>query len=921
MRVIYFFEPYSAVYSSSITPLPHQIAAVYERLLPMKPIRFVLADDPGAGKTVMTGLLIKELIIRRDVRRCMIICPGALVEQWQDELLSKFRLPFEILSGNQVDSIGAVDRCIVSVDTVAHNESRKNLLRRSHWDLIVCDEAHKMSATLQGNEVKYTQRFRLGETLGKITRHFLLLTATPHNGKDDDFRLFMSLVAPDRFKRARRSDTPVDISKFMRRLVKEDLLTFDGKPIFPERVSYTVNYRLSTREAQLYRLVTEYVVDGFNRAERLKGNKKHAVGLALSTLQRRLASSPLAIFKSLERRAQRLHGIADDQKFLSDDESLTSARTDDELRIEIQTLRRLADAARRVLQSGEDRKWQELSALLQDERKLFDRDGNREKLIIFTEHRDTLEYLQRRIIDLFGRAEPVAVIHGELDRKARRAVEDRFRSDKNLVILIATDAAGEGINLQSAHLMINYDLPWNPNRLEQRFGRIHRIGQTNVCRLWNLVTADTREGRVLDTLLKKLDNERNALGGKVFDILGKISFDDKPLSELIVEAIRHGDDPVAADRLNNLMNESLDPTKIRELLRERALTKDTLNPTAIARIEQSMARVDALKLQPYFVENFFKTAFKTLNGTLYPRGAGRFEIGYIPRAVRAKAPNIQVGALVCFAEKNCAVDDNTVELIAPGHPLFDAVIDVTLEKFDGDLQRGTVFVDDNDAGSDCRLMLLVDTADNRFDFVEIFPDGRRHSTGRAPYFEYRDPEPSELEKILPSIVNAAWIERAIDRQKPVGVALIVPKGRLDKITPKIFSDDQNARAAVEKIAMNAVMTVERALGNTPVDVSDKKIGFDIESAAPDKRLRFIEVKGRAVGADTVTVTENEIITALNARDNFILALVIVDGNQARVVYLKPPFKSPPDFGVVSSTYKISALIRPSNVLLDKVIGV
>ena len=947
MRRIYFFEPYSAVYSSSITPLPHQIAAVYQRLLPMNPIRFVLADDPGAGKTVMTGLLIKELIIRGALHRCLIVCPGSLVEQWQDELLSKFRLPFEIFNGNCFAPNGSVKHCIVSIDTVARRDDLKLKLSAEKWDLIVCDEAHKMSATLQGNEVKYTKRFRLGQMLGKITRHFLLLTATPHNGKNDDFRLFMSLVDPDRFKRPRRSDLPVDVSNIMRRLVKEDLLTFDGKPIFPKRISYTVNYRLSPLESELYRRVTAYVVDGFNRAERLKGNKRNAVGFAMTILQRRLASSPQAISKSLERRAQRLQRILNEQKSLSEDderlddfldeyrdfssgeldkkadelvENTAIARTIDELQIEIRTLNELAALADRVLKSGDDRKWRELSNLLQDNENIFDRDGNREKLIIFTEHRDTLDYLQRRITNLFGRAEPVAVIHGGLNRRERRAVEDRFRADKNLIILIATDAAGEGINLQAAHLMINYDLPWNPNRLEQRFGRIHRIGQTKVCCLWNLVTADTREGQVLDTLLKKLDNERNALGGKVFDILGKISFDNKPLSELLIEAIRHGDDPNVADRLSSIMNESLNPKKICELLRERALTKDTLNPTAVADMERNMERDDVLKLQPYFVENFFKAAFKKLNGSMYPRGNGRYEIGHVPRAVRAKAPNIQARTLICFAEKNCTVDDKTAELIAPGSPFLEAIINVTLEKFEGDLQRGTVFVDDNDLRAELRLMLIVETPSGQLNFVEIFADGRSHSTSRAPYLDYRDPDDAERDKIFSAPIKTDWVKREIDRRKPVGAALIVPKGMLHSIAPKIFSDDPVARSTIETIAMNAVMNIERELGNTPVDVSAQKRGYDIESSTPDKRLRFIEVKGRTAAADTVTVTENEIGTALNAPEKFILALVMVDGSNARVVYLKAPFARKPDFGAISVNYKISSLIRQDKIILDRHTG-
>ena len=959
MRVAYLFEPYSAVYASSIEPLPHQIAAVYERMLAMKPLRFVLADDPGAGKTIMTGLLIKELILRGDVQRCLIVCPSSLIEQWQDELDRKFRLHFEILSGNCIESAHGsnifltANRAVISIDTVARREDFKKRLASSKWDMIVCDEAHKMSATVQGCEIKYTKRFRLGQLLGKIAKNFLLLTATPHNGKEEDFYLFMSLVAPERFNDVRQlKGRRVDVSDIMRRLMKEDLLTFEGKPLFPERISHTVNYTLSPRESELYRRVTDYVVDGFNRAERLNGTKRNSVGFAMTILQRRLASSPMAIFKSLERRTQRLQQILREKTFLLDQndgidedflddyrdfssgeldrkaddivEHVTAAKTIEELRIEIQTLQCLTQTADIVLKSGEDRKWRELSRLLQDDENILHRNGKREKLIIFTEHRDTLNYLQQKIVALFGRADPVAVIHGGLNRKERRAVEERFRQDKNPFILVATDAAGEGINLQTAHLMINYDLPWNPNRLEQRFGRIHRIGQTNVCCLWNLVAAETREGQVMHRLLKKLDNERAALGGKVFDILGKISFDNKPLSELLIDAIRYGNRPDVARRLEHLIDDCLDTCKIKKLLREHALTHDTLNVKTVVDMEQSRERGDAHKLQPYFVEKFFVEAFRKLGGQIQPRGKGFYEINEVPPYVRRRSvePIPKRYERVCCSTTHFD-DDKPVELLTIGHPLMNVVINLTLEKFGDALKRGTIFVDDNDDGKDFRLMLLVETDSGRLKLVEMFEDGREHSTEQAPYFEYRKPDPSELEIILSALNKTDWITREIERREPlvIGAATVVPKGFLTACDSVHQSVDPDARTHIEKIAMDAVMKIERELGNAPVDVSVDKRGYDVESVTPDNRLRFIEVKGRRGDADTVTVTENEITTALNARDNFILALVIVNGDKARVVYLKAPFTRPPDFGMVSANYKISSLVKKGSLLLERLMSV
>ena len=320
---------------------------------------------------------------------------------------------------------------------------------------------------------------------------------------------------PDRFEGTHsNSQQSIDVSDVMRRLVKEELVKFDGTPLFPERRAYTVNYDLSPAEAKLYEAVTEYVREEFNRADKLNNDRKNTVGFALTILQRRLASSPEAIYQSLKRRRERLERRLDEERLgkraaeasidfsdwdeddLAPDEEesiedqvvdqSSAAATIAELEAEIETLKRLERMANDVRISGVDRKWEELSKLLQDNRAMFGPDGQREKLIVFTEHKDTLNYLNQKIKSLLGIDEAVVTIHGGMVRDERRKVEQLFKQDKGVQILIATDAAGEGINLQRAHLMINYDLPWNPNRLEQRFGRIHRIGQTEAFPLWNL---------------------------------------------------------------------------------------------------------------------------------------------------------------------------------------------------------------------------------------------------------------------------------------------------------------------------------------------------------------------------------------------------------------------------------------------------
>ncbi len=304
------FDPMLAVATSDVQPLPHQIRAVYGELLPRTPLRFLLADDPGAGKTIMAGLYIKELLLRDDVKQCLIIAPGGLVEQWQDELFFKFGLRFDLLTNQLIDAQANFNvfetnpLLIARMDQLSRNEQLQAQLKETEWDLIIVDEAHRMGAHYFGGELRKTKRFLLGEMLGQITRHLLLMTATPHSGKEEDFQLFLTLLDRDRFEGKQKKSA--DISGIMRRMVKEDLLTFEGKKLFPERIAETVPYELTALEYDLYEDVTHYVREGMNRADRVGGKRKNTVGFALTVLQRRLASSPEAIYRSLVRRSERL---------------------------------------------------------------------------------------------------------------------------------------------------------------------------------------------------------------------------------------------------------------------------------------------------------------------------------------------------------------------------------------------------------------------------------------------------------------------------------------------------------------------------------------------------------------------------------------------------------------------------------------
>ena len=828
------FDPMLAVHTSDLEPLPHQIQAVYGELVQRTPLRFLLADDPGAGKTIMAGLYIKELMLRGDLERCLIVAPGGLVEQWQDELREKFGLTFELLTRQLADAepdgnvFARHNLLIARMDQLSRSDEFKEQLERADWDLVVVDEAHRMSAHYFGNELKKTKRYQLGELLGKTTRHFLLMTATPHAGREEDFQLFMALLDTDRFEgRYRDAVHTVNTDGLMRRMVKEDLKTFEGKPLFPERRAYTVAYELSENEKNLYDAVTEYVRDQMNLADRLRdaGDKKRGftVGFALTVLQRRLASSPEAILKSLERRHKRLEKRRSEMRYGSssatDDDlarrlrdllgkdpteadltdagaldgddlpgeeaeeiesevadAATAARTIAELDKELALLADLIELARRVRHSATDKKWTELRELLTDNTMITG-----EKIIIFTEHRDTLEYLTERIRDLLGRSDAVVTIHGGVRRDERAKRKELFTQDIDTRVLVATDAAGEGLNLQRAHLMVNYDLPWNPNRIEQRFGRIHRIGQTEVCHLWNLVATDTREGAVFAQLLTKIEEQRKAYHGKVFDVLGE-AFEGNPLRDLLLQAIRYGNDPKVRARLNQVIDatvgEGLD-----KLIADRAAHADLF---AVADLEKWRARMDeanARRLQPHYISAFFAEAFKVLGGRMSEREAGRYEIRHVPADIRDRdrqtgtsaAPVLAKYERVTFAKELTHPEGKPrADLLAPGHPLLDAVTDLIIERYGTLLKQGTMLADRHDPGTEPRLLVAVTheitdghdparTITKKFGFVEVDARGLLgvRSAGEARYLDY-EPMSDPERTVASPLRDVPWLSSGVE---------------------------------------------------------------------------------------------------------------------------------------------------------------
>ena len=667
---------------------------------------------------------------------------------------------------------------------------------------------------------------------------------------------------------------------------------------------------------------------------------------------------------------------------------------------------------------------------------MHDSVGRQRKLIIFTEHRDTLNYLAAKIRGLVGSEEAIVVIHGGVKREERRKVQELFRNDPAVHVLIATDAAGEGVNLQNANLMVNYDLPWNPNRLEQRFGRIHRIGQTEVCHLWNIVAAETREGDVFQRLFEKLDVVRAALGGRVFDILGEV-FEDRSLKDLLIEAIRYGADPAVRARLLRKVEGALDTSNLEDIIKRNALCEEVMDEKRLFAVKDEMEKAEARKLQPYFIHAFFIQAFQRLGGDLRPREQGRFEITNVPALIRERDrqitgrdrrnadPVLRRYERVCFEKQFVRLTDRVgapmASLLHPAHPLMQSVTDLVLEAHRTKLKQGAVLVDTSDLGLAPRVMLIIDhsvkegadparVVSRRMQFVEIDATGHTRNAGWAPHLDLEPLAPSDL-PLIEDVLAAPWIAQDLEqtalahasshlvpehfdevrlrREKTVdktlaavqerlvkeinywsdryiklrddiaagkdvrlplenvrrtiddltarreartrellamrhvisatpvilGGALVIPAGLLLQRRGETgWTGDADARSRVEQVAMRAVMDAERALGHEVIDVSAEKCGWDLTSLprAQDGRLppaRHIEVKGRAKGQSTLTVTRNEILYGLNQQDKFILAIVLVDGETIEgPYYLRQPFTQEPGWGVTSINLDLSQLL-------------
>lgn len=732
IRNAFQFDPLYGISASQVDPLPHQIEAIYHYILNSPNIRFLLADDPGAGKTIMGGLLIKELKYRGLVNRVLIVVPGHLKDQWLREMKERFNETFLIVDRGVVNASWSQNvwtefpQVITSLDFIKQSDIQL-AFNDARWDLVIVDEAHKMSAYKYGEKVSKTARYEVGETLSANSKYLILLTATPHRGDTENFRLFLDLLQPKFFATTEMLNSSIqdqDNPLFLRRL-KEDLMGFEGQPLFPPRQVETLKYNLNEQEKKLYNAVTDYVQENFNKALQ---KEKRNVAFALTVLQRRLASSVRAILKSLERRKKRLEDLynkgkilqengfvedyledlEDDERYAKEEEllaKLTSAETLDELKLEITNLEFLVKLAKEAEKQEIETKLNRLREVI-EERKIKE---SKEKLLIFTESRDTMEYLAEKLKKWDY---PITVIHGGLNMDARIKAEYEFKNKAQ--IMIATEAAGEGINLQFCWLMVNYDIPWNPNRLEQRMGRIHRYGQQQEVHIYNLVALDTREGKVLQKLFDKLEAMKEALGERVFDVIGDV-LQGVSLKDLILDAIsnkRSMDDILAQmdlvpdlEAIENVKKATLEALATRHIDLSRIMS------------EQRTAKEN--RLVPEYIERFFLRAAKQLKMKVEQRQDGfwripnvGFELRNHPHEFKLKYGDVQRDYLRFGFDKTTTFKEQA-ELVTCGHPLMESILEYIFQHYQTDTEKGAIFLDPDGKWEGFLWFMLGEIKDGR----------------------------------------------------------------------------------------------------------------------------------------------------------------------------------------------------------------
>lgn len=841
-RYVSMYDPLLAINTSKVDPLPHQIEAVYGNVLKLPRIRFLIADDPGAGKTIMAGLIIKEMKLRHLVTKVLIVAPGHLRDQWRREMKERFEETFIVVDRGIMDSHygenvwDRENQIITSIDFAKQDEVIP-AISASHFDLIVVDEAHKMSAYQYGNKTQKSKRYRLGETLSACTEHLLFLTATPHKGDPENFRLFLDLLEQGFFSNTQLLQESIDNHEnplFIRR-IKEDLKNFEGEPLFLPRNVTTIAYELgkdSPNEKILYNELSDYVSNQYNKA--LQKDKKRNVAFALVILQRRFASSIYALYCSLERRLTRLRelsnkldffniastvrnfdfeesdDLSEEDRWKEEEEILTLSAADNraELDKEILILEGLHAKAKQIIDSQQEIKLRELKSTLDSLNAKFPN----QKIIIFTESRDTLDYLYKRITHTWGYT--AITIHGGLRLEERIDAEKKFKHD-NIQVLVATEAAGEGINLQFCHLMINYDIPWNPNRLEQRMGRIHRYGQSKEVFIYNLVAKDTREGEVLNRLFEKLEEIKVAMGSdKVFDVISEVLM-GRNLAQLLLDA------SVNARNKEDILREIDIVVDAEYIHRVKENLGDTLATRHIdyTRIKELNDKAREYRLIPEYTEAFFKKALEKTGGHISFRNDGYVSIDSVPFSIRSFGNDINFkknfGAIQskykkATFDKQKALDSSDSEFLSFGHPLFEAVMFWVENELHSSLKLGAVFTDPSNKFNGVILYYEA----------EIY-DGKREVTGKRLFAFYYDYTDKHIEPFNTSLI---WELCTFGKIKEEDFDIEAMKGQ---VLPEIFKsleeykkelqEERNRQANIkEKYGLKSldelILRLDRELG-------------------------------------------------------------------------------------------------------------
>jgi superfamily II DNA or RNA helicase len=719
LSYMYLYDPLLSLSSTKITVFPHQVEAVYRMLETYWP-RYLLADDAGLGKTIMAGMLIKELELRRRITRVLIVVPAALLYQWRRELLERFGEKFTVMDSSRLSSCyedqpesnpwSIYDHVITSMD-FAKRESVLDGISGTDWDLVIVDEAHKLAAHRFGAKTFRTRRFVLGEALQEASNSLLFLTATPHSGESYAYYRLLSLLDP--YLLAREGYVTKDkLKRIMIRRTKEDVRTLDDKPLFPPREAKTLVVPFSPQESNLYASVVHYVTHYFNLATTAKNR---GVSFAMMILQKRMASSIAAITKSLENRQRRLmdlrqlgrlqdfaeleiqemeeEGVSiedledkEKEELEKKYEVLTMARNLKELDQEIDVLSGLVELARAVTKDSK------ADALVEFVSKTHEQDPL-EKILIFTEYKDTLNYLVERLEPLIKQwnAE-TTTIHGGMKLEERVSQEERFK-EPNVPIMVATDAAGEGLNLQFAHLMVNYELPWNPNRLEQRIGRLHRIGQHKKVFVHNMLIENTIEGEIFQRLLDKIETIKEEIGDRVFDVLGLLLSNIR-IEDLVMQAVGRGSAWVETQMLS--VEVMIDDAK-RSVLQEiesKSLIKDTLDMGTVQRLlgKSSEARLTDVEIER-FIHLFLKTHGGKLEGSQTEKGIFTIDLPRILeddkrilqslyvegwKVTSSGRANFRACKPITFC-KEIAEKNEDARFVALGHPLLTRTIQICME--------------------------------------------------------------------------------------------------------------------------------------------------------------------------------------------------------------------------------------------------